>query len=95
MLEPGTFDLERMPESQYPGLTLFAQLPGPVPGMHALNELVACAKRLQQALNGTLQDERGVPLTVHRIERLRQEVREFERPPPGGAPRGSPLSSAT
>lgn len=80
MVEPGTFDLEKMPGSHYPGVTLFAQLPGPVPGMHALNELIACARRLQQALGGTLQDDRGVPLTVHRIERLRQEVREFERP---------------
>ena len=52
--------------------------------MHALNELVACARRLQQTLGGTLQDDRGVPLTVHRIERMRQEVREFERPPGGG-----------
>jgi cell division protein ZipA len=80
MVEPGTFDLAKMPETSYPGITLFAQLPGPVPGMHALNELVACARRLQQNLGGTLQDDRGVPLTVHRIERLRQEVREFERP---------------
>lgn len=80
MVEPGTFDLEKMRDIQYSGITLFAQLPGPVPGMHALNELVACARRLQQTLGGTLQDERGVPLTVHRIERLRQEVREFERP---------------
>ena len=52
--------------------------------MHALNELVACARRLQANLGGKLQDERGVPLTVHRIERMRQEVREFERPPAGG-----------
>jgi cell division protein ZipA len=80
MVEPGTFELEKMPGIEYPGVTLFAQLPGPVPGMHALNELVACARRLQQTLGGTLQDDRGVPLTVHRIERLRQEVREFERP---------------
>lgn len=80
MVEPGTFELEKMPGAEYPGVTLFAQLPGPVPGMHALNELVACARRLQQTLGGTLQDDRGVPLTVHRIERLRQEVREFERP---------------
>ncbi len=80
MVEPGTFDVEKMPGMQYPGITLFAQLPGPVPGMHALNELVACARKLQQSLGGTLQDDRGVPLTVHRIERLRQEVREFERP---------------
>lgn len=80
MMEPGTFELEKTPSMQFPGVTLFAQLPGPAPGMHALNELVACARKLQQALGGTLQDERGVPLTVHRIERLRQEVREFERP---------------
>lgn len=80
MVEPGTFDHGKMAETQYPGITLFAQLPGPVPGMHALNELVACARRLHQTLGGTLQDDRGVPLTVHRIERLRQEVREFERP---------------
>jgi cell division protein ZipA len=81
MVEPGTFDHGKMGESYYPGITLFAQLPAPVPGMHALNELVACARRLHQALGGTLQDDRGVPLTVHRIERLRQDVREFERPP--------------
>lgn len=81
MVEPGSFDLEKMGEISYPGVTLFAQLPGPVPGMHALNELVACARRLHQSLGGVLQDDRGVPLTVHRIERMRQEVRDFERPP--------------
>lgn len=80
MVEPGTFDMEKMGETLYPGITLFAQLPGPVPGMHALNELVACARRLHQSLGGVLQDDRGVPLTVHRIERMRQEVRDFERP---------------
>jgi cell division protein ZipA len=85
MVEPGAFDLAKMPGTHYPGVTLFAQLPGPTPGMHALNELIACARKLQQALGGTLQDDRGVPLTVHRIERLRQEVREFERPPGAGS----------
>lgn len=79
MMEPGTFDLERMPVQQYSGVTMFAQLPGPVPGVHALHDLVACGKRLQEALGGTLQDERGVPLTVHRIDRLRQEIVDFER----------------
>jgi cell division protein ZipA len=93
MVEPGTFDLEKMGETLYTGITMFTQLPGPVPGMHALNELVACARRLQANLGGTLQDERGVPLTVHRIERMRQEVREFERPPAGGS-RGAGSQSA-
>jgi len=93
MVEPGSFELEKMSETLYPGITMFTQLPGPVPGMHALNELVACARRLQANLGGTLQDERGVPLTVHRIERMRQEVREFERPPAGGG-RGAGSQSA-
>jgi len=91
MVEPGAFDLEKMGETLYPGMTMFTQLPGPVPGMHALNELIACARRLQANLGGTLQDERGVPLTVHRIERMRQEVREFERPAGG---RGAGAQSA-
>lgn len=81
MVEPGTFDLEKMAATPYPGVTLFAQLPGPVAGIEALNELVACGKRLLDKLGGTLQDERGVPLTVHRIEKLRQEVRDFENGP--------------
>ena len=93
MVEPGSFELEKMSETMYPGITMFTQLPGPVPGMHALNELVACARRLQVNLGGTLQDERGVPLTVHRIERMRQEVREFERPSAGGG-RGAGSQSA-
>ena len=79
MVEPGTFDLDSMAAQKYTGVTMFAQLPGPVPGVHALQDLVACGKRLQEILGGTLQDERGVPLTVHRIERLRQEIVEFER----------------
>lgn len=79
MVEPGTFDLDGMASQKYAGVTMFAQLPGPVPGVHALHELVACGKRLQEILGGTLQDERGVPLTVHRVERLRQEIVEFER----------------
>jgi cell division protein ZipA len=93
MVEPGTFELEKMSETMYPGITMFTQLPGPVPGMHALNELIACARKLQANLGGTLQDERGVPLTVHRIERMRQDVREFERPPAGGG-RGAGSQSA-
>jgi cell division protein ZipA len=93
MMEPGSFDIAKMAQLHYPGITLFAQLPGPVAGMYALNELVACAKSLQQVLAGTLQDDRGIPLTVHRIERMRQEVREFERPTMTSG-RGSSVSAS-
>jgi cell division protein ZipA len=90
MVEPGTFDPEKMPGSSYPGVTLFAQLPGPVPGVQALHDLVNCGKRLQESLGGVLQDDRGVPLTVHRIDRLRQEIVEFERAPAREAQRHAP-----
>lgn len=92
MVEPGTFDLEKMPGLSYPGVTLFAQLPGPVAGVQALHDLVTCGKRLQETLGGTLQDERGVPLTVHRIDRLRQEIVDFERAPSREMAHRSPAS---
>jgi cell division protein ZipA len=79
MVEPGTFDLERMHGESFPGITLFTQFPGPYASMLAFNELVLSARRLQEKLGGTLQDERGVPLTMHRLERLRQDIREFEQ----------------
>lgn len=78
MLEPGSFDLEQMFHQQYPGLALFAQLPGPLDGMTMLGELIGCARKLQQSLGGILQDEQGTPLLAFRIEQLRREVRDFE-----------------
>lgn len=92
MVEPGTFDLEKMPGLSYPGVTLFAQLPGPIVGVQALHDLVTCGKRLQEVLGGTLQDDRGVPLTVHRVDRLRQEIVEFERAPGREAAHRNPVS---
>jgi cell division protein ZipA len=95
MVEPGTFNLEKMPQETFPGITLFTQLPASVPSMLAFNELIACSRRLHAALGGTLQDERGVPLTVHRIERIRQEIREFEHRPTNDPQRSSSTFSPT
>jgi cell division protein ZipA len=85
MREPGTFDLERMFDEQYPGIVLFAQLPAALDGISVLGELIACARKLQQSLGGVVQDEQGAPLLALRIEQLRREVRDFEaavaRPP--------------
>lgn len=76
--EPGHFDIETMEAGTFAGVTLFTQLPGPLPAEHAFNDMLACASRLQQAIGGKLQDERGVQLTSHRTERIREEVRGFE-----------------
>jgi cell division protein ZipA len=95
MVEPGTFNLEKMPQETFTGITMFTQLPGPVAGMLAFNELIACSRRLHAALGGTLQDERGVPLTVHRVERIRQEIRDFEQRPASDLPRSSSTFTPT
>jgi cell division protein ZipA len=79
MVEPGSFDPARMDSTPYPGVTLFAQLPSSIPGQEVLEELLRNAKQLQGAVGGTLQDERGGLLNTPRIQRLRQEVADFEQ----------------
>ena len=75
MVEPGTFDLERMAgHAVIPASRCLRSCPGPLPGCRRSTSWSPARRRLQQTLGGTLQDERGVPLTVHRIERLRQEI---------------------
>jgi cell division protein ZipA len=77
--EPGRFDLQTMPATQYPGVALFAVLPGPVSAGEAFDEMLFTARALATHLAGTIGDERGVPLTAARVATLREEVLEFER----------------
>lgn len=77
--EPGTFDIEAMPTTYYPGVAMFAVLPGPVPAAEAFDEMIFAARALATYLNGSLTDERGAPLTALRVGRLREEALEFER----------------
>jgi cell division protein ZipA len=81
--EPGSFDLEAMPTTAYPGVALFTVLPGPVSAAEAVDEMVFTARALAAQLGGALADERGAPLTPLRVGRLRQDALEFER---GGGP---------
>jgi len=77
--EPGTFDIEAMPATYYPGVAMFAVLPGPVPAADAFDEMIFSARALATHLNGLLTDERGAPLTALRVGKLREEALEFER----------------
>lgn len=78
MVEPGTFDPISMAEQQFPGVTLFMLLPGPLDGLVAYDQMLSCAQRLAHATGGVLQDERGSKLTAHVMERLREEVLDFQ-----------------
>lgn len=77
--EPGTFDPATMAGAAFSGVAIFAVLPGPLTAERALEELLATARALAQRLGGHMQDERGVPLTAHRVARLREEMLAFDR----------------
>lgn len=77
--EPGTFDLAAMPETQYPGVAVFAVLPGPVSAAEAFDEMIFSARALATHLNGVLADERGAPLNALRVGKLREDALDFER----------------
>jgi cell division protein ZipA len=78
LLEPGTFDLARMPEEEFRGLTLFAVLPGPAEPLQTIDALVATAAELADTLHGTVQDSQGLPLSAQRAEALREDVARFQ-----------------
>jgi cell division protein ZipA len=78
MMEPGSFDLGSMREQQYPGITFFMLLPGPLDGLVAWDQMLSCAQRLAHATQGVLQDERGHKLTSMATDRLREDVLDFQ-----------------
>jgi cell division protein ZipA len=83
--EPGTFDIGSMAATAYPGIALFAVLPGPLSAVETFDQLIFTARAFAAQLNGTLADDRGAPLTVHRITRLREDMVAFERQRSGSA----------
>jgi FtsZ-interacting cell division protein ZipA len=78
LVEPGTFDIARMAEEEFRGLTLFAVLPGPAEPLQTLDSLVATAHELAQALQGEVQDAKGMPLSAERAAALREDVARFQ-----------------
>ncbi len=78
LVEPGTFDLAQMPREQYPGLTLFAVLPGPAEPVQTLDTLIETAGQLAEALHGIVQDSKGLPLSLESFTALREDVARFQ-----------------
>jgi cell division protein ZipA len=78
LVEPGTFNIAQMPHEQYRGLTLFAVLPGPAVPLQTLDALIETAGQLAEVLHGTVQDSKGMPLSLQRAAALREEVARFQ-----------------
>jgi cell division protein ZipA len=78
LVEPGAFDVVRMPEEEYRGITLFAVLPGPLEPLQALDAMLATARDLAQSLTGMLQDDHGVPFSPQRAASMREDLVRFQ-----------------
>jgi cell division protein ZipA len=78
LVEPGTFDLARMPEEEFRGVTLFAVLPGPIEPLQTIDALFAAARGLAERLSGMVQDTKGMPFSPQRAAALREDVARFQ-----------------
>lgn len=78
LTEPGSFDLTRLRNESFPGVSLFMGLPGPVDGVVAFDRMVAAARAIAARLSGDLVDEQGSTLSIQRERYLREEVIQFQ-----------------
>lgn len=78
MMEPGSFDLARMDEQEFPGISLFGIVPGPLDAPSTFDLILTVGRGLADRLSGQLQDEQGSTLTAQRILNLREELVHFE-----------------
>jgi cell division protein ZipA len=79
LVEPGTFDLDRIEAQRFPGVSLFAVLPGPMDAGATLDMMIGIARDLATRLRGVLQDERGTPMSPQRLADLRVGLMEWQR----------------
>ena len=74
LVEPGSFDLARIRDSFYPGVSLFLVLPSPLDSVSVFDRMLSTARGLAGRLGGDLLDEHGSRLSVQRERYLREEV---------------------
>jgi cell division protein ZipA len=78
MVEPGSFDLASIDALDFPGVSVFSVIPGPVDAPTTFDMMLSTARRLSERLKGHLQDEQGSTLTAQRILNLREELVHLE-----------------
>jgi cell division protein ZipA len=74
MLRPGDLDPQLLDDQQLRGLSLFSVLPGPMPPVRMLEELVAVARAVAWRLGAVVQDEHGAELDGERLVQIRQSL---------------------
>lgn len=77
LVEPGSFDLERLRTTTYPGVSLFLTIPGPGDAVTAFDAMVDAGRSLASQLGGELLDEQGSTLSIQRQRYIREEIIQF------------------
>lgn len=78
MLNPGTFDLNKMDEFTTLGISFFLALPTPINNLDAFEQMLAVAQQIRDTLGGDLKDDHRNGMTAQTIEHYRQRIRDFE-----------------
>lgn len=74
IVNPGTFDLDRMKDLRTPGVSLFLRLPAPVESLKAFNIMLDCAQTLATFLHAEVHDESHSAITKQTIDHMREEI---------------------
>ena len=79
MVEPGSFDIDKLATMTTPGITLFLRLPRTFDALHALDEMWAVTKGLAAELNADILDRNHQPFSSQKQQRMRDEVLHYMR----------------
>ena len=78
IVEPGTFEPNRMDGFTTQGVVLILQLPGPVDAIKAFDAMVTAARSLATSLQGSLCDATRSVLTNQTISHMREEMVDYQ-----------------
>lgn len=79
LVEPGSFDLSNLKESEYRGISMFTVLPAPEDGPQLFDDMVAKAREIAKAIDGCLVDEQGGAFSLQRERYMREDLIEYLR----------------
>jgi cell division protein ZipA len=79
LIEPGSFDLSKLKDSEYKGVSMFAILPAPEDGLQLFDDMISKAREIAKAVEGTLADEQGGTFSLQRERYMREDLIEYLR----------------
>lgn len=78
LLEPGSFDLANIKDQEFPGVSFFMVLPGPLGGAAAFDAMVLTARTMSKTLAGEILDANGSSFSIQRERFIREEIIQYE-----------------